>query len=465
MRTYIYIIVFALFILSSCSSSMYMSGEYDDLYFVPSDRAVYVDKPTNSGIYASGDELESIYGVDTLMAEDYIDAVGYDDDLAYYGDYDRSVFDYNYGSGYSSYVNRFYGNYFDPYWRDPFYRGMGYGMGYGMGMGIGYGMGYGFGYPSMSFYYGMGFPRYFSPFGYYSPYSYYDSFYSPYWGYSPYYGYYPGGSGYPSYDYGVAGSASRRSYSTLSRGDAVSSPAKSRNDIYNNTRATRTTTDRNTVAGVSERRTGDRSTTTAGTSASRGVVAQDPDTRRAEAQRSAVTTRTRASAQTGSRTIDKPVYNQTQRSYNPTYTNPRMATRPAYNNSNTNRSIINNSRSTINNSRSTTNTGIRNTSVIRTNPVNRSSSVNRSTINSGSSINRSSSTGLRVPTMRSTSTVPVRSSSSISSGSGSRSVTSGSSFNTGSSRSVSSGSSVSRSTSSSSSSRSTSSSTGRSGKR
>lgn len=467
MRTYIYIVVIALFILSSCSSGLYVSGEYDDLYFVPSDRAVYTDVQVNPGVYASGDELESIYGVDTLVAEDYIDAVGYDDDIAYYGDYDRSVFDYNYGSGYSSYLNRFYGNYFDPYWRDPYYGGWGFNN---------FGYSYGFGYPSMSFYYGMGSPWYYSPSRFYSPYSYYswnsyfyDPYYSSFYGYSPYYGYYPGVGSYPSSQFGSAGNASRRSYSTLTRGDAINTSAKSRSDSYTSS-GTRATADRSSLTGVSERRSDTRSATTSATGAindrSRSAVTQDPDVRRSEAQRSAVNTRTRESVQTGTRTIDKPVYNQTQRSYNPTYTNPRMTTRPAYNNSNSSRSTINNSnRSTINNSsRSTINNNSRNSAVIRTNPVNRSSSINRSSsVNRGSSVNRSTSTGSRIPAMRSTSTTPVRSSSSVSSGS--RSVTGRSSISTGSSRSVSSGSVSSGSRSTSGTSRSTSSSTGRSGKR
>ena len=131
MKTYLYIIVLALFLLSSCSSSLYTSGEYDDLYFTPSDRVVYVQD--NQGVnqqYASLDELENIYDLDTLVAEDYVDAIGYDDDMAYYGDNNSNVFDYYNGVSYASHINRFYGNYFDPYWRDPFYYGSGFGIMY-----------------------------------------------------------------------------------------------------------------------------------------------------------------------------------------------------------------------------------------------------------------------------------------------------------------------------------------------
>src|SRR6056297_3251205 len=219
MKTYLYIAVLTLFLLSSCSSSLYMSGEYDDLYYTPDQSEIYVQNDmVPEQAYQSISEIESKYEFDTLVADEYLDPAEYEKDLMYYDSDKGSAFDYYDGMSYASNLNRFYGNYFDPYWRDPFYSGYRYGSGFRYGMT--------FGYPYYSYGYGMMDP-------FYSPYynSYYrDPFYSPYFGssyyYSPYmsYGGY-GGSWMSPYrtayynsniDYYNTPVKRRRSYSTLS---------------------------------------------------------------------------------------------------------------------------------------------------------------------------------------------------------------------------------------------------------
>ena len=59
MKTYLYIAVLAIFLLGSCSSSLYMSGEYDDLYYTPAPREVYVqDVGVPDQAYESISEIE-----------------------------------------------------------------------------------------------------------------------------------------------------------------------------------------------------------------------------------------------------------------------------------------------------------------------------------------------------------------------------------------------------------------------
>ena len=163
MKNYLYILVLALFILSSCSSSYYVSGEYDDLYYTPSDRQLVLqanDVPENN--YASIYEIEDQYSLDTLVADDFVEGGDYIDDLSLYDGNANDAFDYYDGTSYAYNLNRFYGNYFDPYWRDPFY--------------------YGFGYSA--FRYSFGYPNY-----YYSPYYSYWDYYNPW---NPWYGGYGG---------------------------------------------------------------------------------------------------------------------------------------------------------------------------------------------------------------------------------------------------------------------------------
>ena len=131
MKTYLYIAVLAIFLLSSCSSSLYMSGEYDDLYYTPAPREIYVqDAGVPDQAYESISAIEDQYNLDTLVADEYLDPAEYDKDLMYYDSDRSSAFDYYDRVSYGSHLNRFYGNYFDPYWRDPFYYGFRYGLTY-----------------------------------------------------------------------------------------------------------------------------------------------------------------------------------------------------------------------------------------------------------------------------------------------------------------------------------------------
>src|SRR5664279_4254444 len=167
------ILILALLTLGSCTSSLYPGGEYDDLYYSSSDQQVKNKVPENNlpAIDNKGNNeyFDNKYAADTLVSDKYSDAVDYQ---ANSNGYNNEGYDYYDNSSYASRLNRFYGNYFDPYWRDPFYMGFGSGLGYS-------------GYP----YYG------------YNPYS-YGGFYGDYYGYG-YPGYYGGyGYGYPYYGMG-----------------------------------------------------------------------------------------------------------------------------------------------------------------------------------------------------------------------------------------------------------------------
>jgi len=82
-----YISVLALLVLGSCSSSLYTGVEYDDLYYLPSDRPVTVvrtpvNKQIAEGTLKSEEYYDNIYAADTLVSDEYSDAVDYDDVLA-----------------------------------------------------------------------------------------------------------------------------------------------------------------------------------------------------------------------------------------------------------------------------------------------------------------------------------------------------------------------------------------------
>ena len=428
MKTYLYILLLTIFILSSCSSSIYMSGEYDDLYYTPSASQVYVQEySANQDAYQSIAEIENQYDLDTLIGDEYFDPSIYDDDLAYYDTDRNSAFDYYSGGSYSRNLSRFYGNYFDPYWRYPYY---------------------GFGYNNFS--YGFGYP-YYSPYNYYGGYGGYNDFYDPFYSYYsyPYYRYssYWGGYspyGYSSYYYSpyIYSRASdnteiqrRRSYSTLSNNYSRNPGSKAANlptygsrrnaEVLSSTNsATRRTATGSTLSNNTA--TGSRATTNHKALTS----VQNQNVRRSDPTTTSTT-----------RTSDKPVYNSANRIYTPTYTNPRMSTRPTYNTTTTKRN---------------TSTGGTTRSTIKNSSTNRGAVTNRS-VNSGSSIiNRStnSSTRTNYSTPTRTNNTGTSRSSSVNS---SRSISSGSSIRSTSSSSISSGSSSSGGRSSSSSSSSSSS--------
>src|SRR5512137_1932992 len=121
MKALYYIIGLALLTLASCSSGLYVGTEYDDLYYQSADQPVTrvqtrVSQPVAEGNLQSGAYYDNIYDNDTLVSKEYTDAVDYNDALGYSDNY------YNYYDNYSyaGRLNRFYGNYFSPYWRDPF---------------------------------------------------------------------------------------------------------------------------------------------------------------------------------------------------------------------------------------------------------------------------------------------------------------------------------------------------------
>ena len=335
MKAINYIAISLLLVLGSCSSGLYTGLEYDDLYYLPSDRTVTNVQPPVSRQITEGDLIaeeyyDNIYAADTLVSDEYSDAIDYNSVLSenskgtinnYYLD------DYSY----SGRLRRFYGNYFNPYWRDPYY--------------------FNWGWPSMSF--GYGYPSYYDPFwynpvydygyygGYYSPWYYgsYGGYYSPFYSYSywPYYsnwGYYSNVR-YKDYNSSVAyGRRDRQSVYSTRWNDRVQPSASSRRDGYiskgittdgvrrsPSTSSTNVTSDpRKTVSTVvNNRQALNAADRKIDATAAKGVNSADSKS---------VTTR--------SATVSKPEYNTVNRTYTPSYSNPRMSTRPSYNNSRVN---------------------------------------------------------------------------------------------------------------------------------
>ena len=160
MKAVFYISILVTLIVSSCATGgMYLGSEYDDLYYSPADKPV-VQKAISSQNFAGDLEqdqyYDNIYAADTLIADEYNDAVNYENSNFY--SQENSVFEYMDDFSYSNRLRRFYGNYFYPYWTDPFY------------------------YSSMNYpYYGY---NYYDPF-YYNPFYYsygYGSMYNRYYG-------------------------------------------------------------------------------------------------------------------------------------------------------------------------------------------------------------------------------------------------------------------------------------------
>lgn len=322
MKAYFYIPIIAVFsLLASCNSALYTgSGEYDDLYYSSSDESPADTRTSGNvareGVLKSDQYFNNIYAADTLVSQEYADAVDIDN-LNSSGD---GTYDYYDDYSYASRLRRFHGNYFDPYWRDPFYYGMYSPFRYSFGMGFGYPH-----YGYSSFYD----PYYYDPF--YSDY-YYGGFYSPYSYYSPYrygygYGYglgYGYGYGYPNFRYVDAddlvtyGRRERQS-TTSTRWNSMSGTG--RRDSY--------------ISGQpSTERAGTSRRTAATTSASQ--VAVNPN----DSRRTVSSSQEVKSAQAGSRQVQprssagqRPEYGSANRTYTPSYNNPRMSTRPSYNNS------------------------------------------------------------------------------------------------------------------------------------
>ena len=125
MKAISYISVLVLLTTISCTSGLYTGVEYDDIYFQASDRQLVAARTQAKrqiieNDLRSSDYYDNIYAADTLMSEEYYDAVGYYDDAVnnkggttIYNNYYDNYYDYSYASR----LNRFYGNYFYPYWR------------------------------------------------------------------------------------------------------------------------------------------------------------------------------------------------------------------------------------------------------------------------------------------------------------------------------------------------------------
>ena len=97
----------------------------------------------------ANDYYDNVYAADTLVTDKYSVPSDYDDQIVVNNNnMGGSGYDY-YDDSYSNRINMFYGNYFNPYWQDPYYFNFGFNYGYpymGFGMNFGYGFGIGFGY-------------------------------------------------------------------------------------------------------------------------------------------------------------------------------------------------------------------------------------------------------------------------------------------------------------------------------
>jgi len=321
-----YITILALLVLGSCTSSLYTGVEYDDLYYLPSDQPVAtvrtpVKKQITEGTLKSEEYYDNIYAADTLVSDEYSDAVDYDDAIISNAK-DVDIYNYYDNYSYAGRLNRFYGNYFNPYWRDPFY--------------------YGWGYPSMSFRFG-GYPYYSS---FYDPF-YYDPFYSSYYGgyyggyYGNYYGY--GYSPYSSYYYSPYSNWRYSSYIrdynnsvTYGRRERQSTSSTKWNSSVSPTSAS------SRRDGYVSRGDGRRTVSTAVNKDA--VNASDVKSSQNAVRQATPSVNSRAATRNSS-TIARPEYNNVNRTYTPSYSNPRMSTRPSYNNSRVNSNTGSSSRS------------------------------------------------------------------------------------------------------------------------
>jgi hypothetical protein len=330
MKAVNYISILLLLVLGSCSSGLYTGLEYDDLYYLPSDKAVVKVQPNVHRQIAEGDlkaeeYYDNIYAADTLVSDEYSDAVDYEALLNENnkGSINNYYFD-NYS--YSDRLRRFYGNYFYPYWRDPFYSS--------------------WGWPSISF--GYGYPYYYDPFwynpyydygyygGYYSPwsYGYYGSYFSPY--YSSWYWPYYNNWGYYSYakDYNNSiayGRRERQSVYSTRWNERVQPSATSRRDGYIS-KGTSTEGARRSAAETSTSITTDPRKSISTTVDNRQAI-NATDRKIDQSAAKGVNTANSRTSTTRSTTVTKPEYNTVNRTYTPSYSNPRMSTRPSYNNS------------------------------------------------------------------------------------------------------------------------------------
>lgn len=446
MRALAYISAAFIFLLGSCSLTQYAGGEYDDLYYSSSDNQPVRKQNTRGEIVEQNlradDYYDNKYAVDTLVSDQFNDAYQNSDQVII-NNY-SSGNGYDYYDSYSGRLNMFYGNYFDPYWRDPYYSGFSYGYGYPYSS-----FSFGFGYP----YFGMGFNRgwgnpYYSPFypsyygGYYSPY--YSSYYGDY--YSPYYmgGYYPG---YGYENNSVSYGRRERSSTMSSRSNAYSGGgggvANSRRDASSAT--LRSSGSEGRVSSYTGNEAASSSVRRTDPSVSSGVSKTTSSGRNVTQDVKGATSRSSVSAGNGS-VNSRPEYKSTDRTYLPSYNNPRMSTRPSYNNSRT--PGVNSNQNSGSNYRSTpSDNGTQRSAISRPGSGGQYSVPTRRSAESGGNVssgsyNRSSSSGYSGAS-RSGSGSSYSGGSSYSSGSSSGSSGS-SSYSSGSSSRSSSGSSSGR---------------------
>lgn len=435
MKAYYYFFGIALLALGSCSSGLYVGTEYDDLYYQNSDKPVTraqvaANQQPAEGDLRAGNYYNNVYAPDTLVSQEYsnaVDSTVNNDRFAGNGGYFN---DYYYDYPYAGRLRNFYGSSFYPYWRDPMYYSW---------------------YPSFGFNYYGGYPYY----SYYDPF-YYDMFYSPfYYGYSGFYGsmFYGGlfnNYGWPYYNnyyYGYyTNDEGGIQYGRRERPSTLSSrfPGGSYSSVATGSRRSVST-----VSGVPGT-TGSQVTYNSSRRSVSSVPSQDINT---SSSRRGIQDQVRTgngTVSSQSRNVARPEYNSVNRSYTPSYSNPRMSTRPSYNNTRVNPNVNQNIGSGSYN-RVNSNTGTGRTGQIQR--YNQGSSTRNSYSNSGSlrtgpssyrssqsysvPSRRSSESGFSSGSYRSSSSSSYRSSSS----SGSSFSRGGGSFSSGSSSRSSSGSS------------------------
>ncbi len=98
MKAILNISLLALLVLSSCTSSLYTGAEYDDLYFSASDKPVVKARPSvreqvSDQNQNAGEYYDNIYAADTLVADEYAEAVDIDDQIVENNIYDNG-YDY-----------------------------------------------------------------------------------------------------------------------------------------------------------------------------------------------------------------------------------------------------------------------------------------------------------------------------------------------------------------------------------
>ena len=205
------VLVLGLFAFS-CVMSQKTSTEYDDMYYIPSEKkavqAADKQEPATGNTATEPDDYEKyIKSLEQKRAAKKASQVTYEDTLEYAEDQNYVDSEYYEEDGNTYVTNNYYGtviiimlhgsedfmirfipSVFDSYYYDPFW----YEPGWSFRMSFGYpyyGFGYSYGWPYSSWYWGS--PYYYSYYGGYSPYwrnPYYGYGYNDYYGYNGYYG-------------------------------------------------------------------------------------------------------------------------------------------------------------------------------------------------------------------------------------------------------------------------------------